>query len=237
MPADDPYTKLLLHCDGAHLSTTLIDECGKTVTRNGPTCLLTGGIRKFGNSSLYLGGDSSYLSFAASSDFNMQAAGDWTVDFWFNPMAIDARAFAHFVSGVGGANKGLHIHLDELNIVVDDGMNASGLSAGNIILYYEWNHLAVVRESGTLKIYLNGVMIDSEAAQDYGDADSTLLIGRYLGGGSMKYFWGFFDEFRVSKGIARWTANFTPPTRPYAIYKPYLIQNRNRFRATGISLG
>jgi hypothetical protein len=28
-------------------------------------------------------------------------------------------------------------------------------------------------------------------------------------------FNGWLDEFRISKGIARWTSNFTPPTAPY----------------------
>jgi hypothetical protein len=33
--------------------------------------------------------------------------------------------------------------------------------------------------------------------------------------GGAHYFWGYLDELRVSKGSARWTAPFTPPTVAY----------------------
>ena len=47
------------------------------------------------------------------------------------------------------------------------------------------------------------------------DASVPLEIARRNIGGSECYFNGWLDEFRVSKGIARWTANFTPPAAPY----------------------
>jgi hypothetical protein len=35
---------------------------------------------------------------------------------------------------------------------------------------------------------------------------------------NVDYSWGgWLDEIRVSKGIARWTANFTPPASPYGL--------------------
>ena len=42
-----------------------------------------------------------------------------------------------------------------------------------------------------------------------------IAIGRYGENGSA-YMNGWIDEFRFSKGIARWTTNFTPPTSAYA---------------------
>ena len=33
---------------------------------------------------------------------------------------------------------------------------------------------------------------------------------------NIDFYKGELDEFRVSKGIARWTADFLPPTRPYS---------------------
>ena len=44
---------------------------------------------------------------------------------------------------------------------------------------------------------------------------SGCVIGRFFANFDDYYFKGWIDEVRVSKGIARWTSNFTPPTQPY----------------------
>jgi hypothetical protein len=41
--------------------------------------------------------------------------------------------------------------------------------------------------------------------------------------GSPLYFNGWIDEVRISKGIARWTSNFTPPTAPYSVDDPNTV--------------
>jgi len=45
--------------------------------------------------------------------------------------------------------------------------------------------------------------------------DGVFLLGRYNGATPEQYFNGWLDEFRLSKGIARWTADFTPPSEEY----------------------
>jgi hypothetical protein len=78
-----------------------------------------------------------------------------------------------------------------------------------------WHHIAVVGSSGTIKIYIDGVAQGNTAAQGtIIDSSSSYGVGR-AGDYSGLYFNGWIDEFRVSKGIARWTSNFTPPTAPY----------------------
>jgi len=81
-----------------------------------------------------------------------------------------------------------------------------------------FHHIALVRYGSTLTIYVDGVAGATTANLSTNSINSSpnkLAVGRdgeYVGG----YFNGWIDEYRVSKGIARWTSNFTPPTIEYA---------------------
>jgi len=217
MAVDDAYTKALLHMDGADASTTFTDESGKTWTAYADAQIDTAQ-SKFGGASGLFDGTGDYISTPAHADFNMQAAGDWTVDFWYRPNATATDdAIVHFKKT--GSAQGLHVHKNGTAIVVDNGLAASGISAGNLSTA-TWYHITVVRESGTIYLYIDGVEVDSEAAQDYGDNDSNCQIAIFNVGADIANLNGWMDEFRVSKGIARWTANFTPPTAPYSGFIP-----------------
>ena len=214
---NDSLTKLLLHCDGADASTTFTDSSAsaRTVTANGNAQLDTAQ-SNFGGASLLLDGTGDYASCASSADLNMQTAGNWTVDCRVRPNNLTgSHTIAHFQSDVGGAGAGLHIYTSGTALLVDNGLVGSGLSAGTLATA-TWFHIAIVRSSGTILMFLDGTQIDSEAAQNYGDGNSTCLIGRYTSGGGITGDWnGWIDEFRVSKGVARWTANFTVPDVAY----------------------
>ena len=71
-----------------------------------------------------------------------------------------------------------------------------------------------------INMYVNGVkQTDSAAACAMGDASTVLHIGSYTGG---NYYWpGYLDEIRWSKGVARWTSNFTPPTSPHSSFSTF----------------
>ena len=72
-----------------------------------------------------------------------------------------------------------------------------------------WYHVAVVRNSGTTKLYINGTQLFSVT-------DTTNYTGTVLGVGgiySTAYLMnGYLQDLRITRGIARYTTNFTPPT-------------------------
>lgn len=78
-----------------------------------------------------------------------------------------------------------------------------------------WYHLAVTRSSGTWRIFVDGVQLGATASYSgWPDIAGLLYIGNYGNlSGDMN---GHLDEIRLSKGIARWTSNFTPPTEAYS---------------------
>jgi hypothetical protein len=106
---------------------------------------------------------------------------------------------------LGFTNNGAQIFLGRQGVAFDLSYDYTPLTA-------QWFHVAFVRSSGTLTLYINGQeKASSSTAQSY----STLSAPANLGfDGSSAFFVGYMDEFRVSD-IARWTSDFTPPTAPY----------------------
>lgn len=73
-----------------------------------------------------------------------------------------------------------------------------------------WYHFAVVKNSGNYSIYWNGTQAGASFTGTTGNSNSTLGIGVNRPNSPFWYFNGYIDEVRVSKGIARYTSNFTP---------------------------
>ena len=171
--------------------------------------------------SAFFDGASDYLQVANSSQFAL-GTGDFTIECWVK--------FSE-TSLVGGANRRIFsLHnttgnaIDKLQICIDDG---SYRTNGDLFLYsnsdqgyldvdirHEWHHIAVVRNSGTLKFYLDGVEKDSNSnTQDYspGSGSPVPLIGSR---GDKGDYSGYISNFRMVVGTAVYTSNFTVPTSP-----------------------
>jgi hypothetical protein len=82
--------------------------------------------------------------------------------------------------------------------------------------YNQWVHVAFVRYSGTTKLYLNGAYIAGAAdSSNYNGAAGAYDVGRDVDNGA--YLTGYINDLRVTKGIARYTSNFTPPTTAFPV--------------------
>lgn len=237
MAADDAYTKLLLHMDGINNGTVFTDETGKVVTRIGNTCT-TINQKKFGDTSAFFDGNGDGLDIPTSADF-MFGTGDFTVDFWLYRTA-NANQLLLSSTDNGGLficirNTG-YISIGRTN-VADDASVASGIALNT------WAHVAIARYGTALRIFVDGVQKGATFtnSQSY-NITSLVRIGYY--GTWAWYFAGYLDEFRVSKGIARWVANFTPPITAYvgrtyrtagtALLTPTIIPDLNSNPITSI---
>ena len=76
-----------------------------------------------------------------------------------------------------------------------------------------WTHLAVVRHGDTVTIYVDGKARVSKNCSNipFNSSNGVLVFGRLFTGLDGWYFMGDMDEIRVTKGLARWTGDFTPP--------------------------
>ncbi len=217
--ACDPYWNqvvLALHMDGTNGSTTFVDEKGKAVTPYGNAQISTAQ-SKFGSASAYFDGTGDYLSVPNTADLRFDT-GDFTVECFVRPTVAPGGGSNNDMT-VFGALSGsgylfFYLHNATLVPYVWDG--AAGVSGVSAVPLNAWTHLAFVRASNVLTIYVGGVAGDS-LAKTYNNSNSTetFKIGGNGGGYGNRYFNGYIDGLRVTKGVARYTANFTAPTAAY----------------------
>ena len=220
----DTSTMLLLHMDGTDGSQTFVDSSlqAHSVTAQRSARISTAQ-SKFGGASGLFGGAGDYLSLADSSDWAF-GSGDFTIDFWIRFNALPARGLvvglydqrdasqANYATFLLWNDAGTYKYVWGVNtatVRVIQSIQATTLSTNT------WYHVALVRSGNNWYIFQNGTQVGSTVsdADAVPDIKGTLLIGAYFGPAG--YLNGWFDEFRVSKGVARWTSNFIPPTAPY----------------------
>jgi hypothetical protein len=215
------YTKLLIHADQADgtAGTDILDsEAGtkKTITCVGGAQVDTAQYKDLTGStgSILFDGAGDYCTLLTSADWQM-GTGDFTYDFWVRWSNHAAHQYSTFFDS--GYDVGVKFFYDStanlLDLYVANGLKQISWSATDDT----WYHIAVVRASGTIKVYVNGTQVGT----DYSNSNNVsttqaLYIGAENSAGADVMSPGWIDELRISKGIARWTANFTPPTIKYA---------------------
>lgn len=211
------YTKLLIHSDGANNSTTFMDSSVNphSVTPSGNAKVSTTQ-SKFGGSSAYFDGVGDYLSSPDSEDWNF-GAGNFTIDLWVRPDNITgnkdmmsqrtASSYGSFTIYQAGANYLFYASSNGSSWDISNGQSLGTAAAGT------WTHLAVVRSGSNFYCFQDGTQTSTwtSSANFYNDSNS-LHMGSNAG---TEDFAGYLDEVRISKGVARWTSNFTAPAAAY----------------------
>ena len=226
MAVDDAFTKALLHMDGADASTTFTDESGKTWTANGNAQIDTAQ-SKFGGASGLFDGTGDYITTPDSDDFYL-GTGKFTVDFWIRFTSIGLYNFVFGQTTDANNFYGIEIRSNMIDLLSLTGAASDfNITAATTFVTGVWYHVAVVRDGTTSSdwhFFNNGIELTKTLVSGSYGGNCSNYTGVFNIGASATGFLGnplngHVDEFRFSKGIARWTANFTPPTSAYAL--PY----------------
>ena len=232
MPIDDGFTVALLHMNGPDASTVFIDEAGKTFTANGNAQIDTAQ-SKLGDASGLFDGTGDTLSSADSVDWQLDGGSNsnkWTTDFWARFNGDPGTGIQGFVQQRESASEfwSLFLNNNNLQIVIRTG----GVAVVSIQNAWNpatatWYHVACVKNgtSGYM-MFIDGTQIgttqtDTDTMPNF--AGGLLVADHFDSAGAHNYFNGWMDELRISKGIARWTANFTPPTFEYGNDKMFMV--------------
>jgi len=178
---------------------------------------LDASVKKFGSASFYFDGDTT-LKAPKNYDFDL-FSDDFTIDCWVrfdslsaNRAIVGSRYDGNNVWGIVWQTNNVLMLFGALG-----GSNRFNWQCPWTPSVDTWYHVAVVRDGSSCKMFIDG---DSKTVTDYESGwgtwtstNATLDIGLYGDGTGIMY--GYMDEFRISKGIARWTSNFTPPTSEY----------------------
>lgn len=180
---------------------------------------------KFGGSSAFFNG-SSYISFPASNDFNF-GTGDFTIECWvYWDGTYDNSGRIIYATGGAGST-------DQFGIfTLPTGVFFAGITSNTLPPVNQWCHIAATRSSGTIRLFLNGNIIASGTNSSLIGSSSVLpRIGYRVD--NFHYFSGYLDEFRLTKGISRYNADFTPSAVAFQKEKLYAIGGRGGFSNGG----
>ena len=167
--------------------------------------------------SVLFDGSGDYLSVASSSDFTL-GTGDFTIEFWAYPSNFTNRG-TFYDSRPSSGTTGITIGHESSSGEIKVYMNAS--SGSDIAVQStdfntgSWQHVAVTRESGTVKLFIGGVLKDTGTAADDMNNTNAVNIGyKTNSSSSFNYYNGYISNFRIVKGTAVYTSNFTVTSSP-----------------------
>ena len=178
-----------------------------------------------------------YNVLTGTEDLNF-GGGDFTIEWWdWRSDAADSRpgmvrwtatkTYQPFLIGwAGGGIMYAYASNDAANWNVVSGLSLGSMTA-NV-----WSHRAVVRKSGIFYGFKDGVLQSSYAGSSlpiYSVGNDAMFVGVWNAEGAQYWGYGLIDELRISKGIGRWTANFTPPTVPYLPDNTMLLMHFDSF--------
>ena len=173
----------------------------------------------------YFDGTGDYITAPQSTNLDL-GSGNWTLETWIYPTSNSGNR--RVINKQNGANAWIfRLNASGSGSVAYFEIDGSGIVTGTTVIpNNSWAHIAIVRNSNTVTIYVNGV---SDASATYSGTPSApnavTGIGAYAGGPS-EYFFGYISNARFVKGSAVYTAAFTPPTAPLtAITNTSLLTN------------
>lgn len=220
-----PKVEALLPFDGTNgaTSTTDLSDRGYTVTFGGDAEISTAQ-SKFGGSSLSLDGNGDYVDLPRAT--NQLVSEDFTIEFWFR---INSGAgsetvglFGSYYTGDGSGEGMLMQSTATYNQVFfqwhygDSDWAYLNQTQGTrtALSNNTWYHVAVTRSGNTWRLFLNGTQEDSVTQSGaLSDSGSTTRLGNYGPSGTASHgLNGYIEDFRITRGVARYTSNFTAPT-------------------------
>jgi hypothetical protein len=139
----------------------------------------------------------------------------FTGELWFYPTNVAGAG--RIIGQADSSNSGrLSLNLETDGRIRLYWNGANNLYSTNSISDNQWHHIAFVRKNnGYLAVYVNGT--ETELAQDNNNRSvdgSPTRIGSQGPSYFPSYIQGYIQDLRITNGLARYTANFTPPSAP-----------------------
>ena len=225
MALDDAYTTSLIHFEGANGSTVFLDENGVTWINSATPVISTAQYKFQTSSGLFVESEEDCLYRTAASDIANFTVGsdDFTLEMWLYP---NGNSDAPIIFNTGGNFNNsdtpyiLGLNSDRVPTFGASGasrVNAGG-AASDALSTGAWHHIAGTRNGDNIYLFLDGYQVATAGLAGPIAAPAGMYIGKryYLAVGYA--FNGYIDEFRFSKGIARYTgATYAVPNAPFGI--------------------
>jgi hypothetical protein len=191
-------------------NSAVLDSTGKNLVTTLGTAQTSTAAVKYGSSSLaFSGAVGTYATIPSSLGYAM-GTGDYTVECWIYPTAFPAT---WRIITRGDGNGSLIGDATGQLLYYYSGSSYIAIPAAGGVAVNTWSHVAVSRTSGVTRIFHNGVA-KASVTESTAMGATDLTLGSYSGG-SQNYA-GYIDDFRITKGVSRYTNSFQVPSSPVA---------------------
>jgi len=221
-PTNVANTALLLNFTNAGI----FDQTAKTVLETVGDAKITTSVYKYGTGSISYDGSGDYILVKPTQDLEF-GSGDFTIEFWWYPTSTSRQGLYHGSFGTdwsigidyGAAAGKIGIWASSTgsswNLITADNSQGQGTTT---VSQNAWNHIAFVRSGTTWMLFVNGnrdLNLTGISGTIVNRATSQKAIGCWWSTGAMAQASGYMDDFRITKGYARYTSNFTAPTAAF----------------------
>ncbi len=228
----DPYISyldLLAHLDGTNGGTSFPEMTGKTITALGSVTTQTG-TKKFGTASAYFDGTGDALTVVQNASLDFAVDTPFTIEAQVKPDAIthaDLRTIyanydwltaTHKVQCILAIDTTGYLRFEAWQNLTTWQI----ITHSQILSTADFQHVAVSYDGTNFHLSVNGVVettartISSFMSYDYRHFIGACGLYNVTGPGAPGLgMEGYIDEVRVTNGVARYTANFTPPTSAF----------------------
>jgi hypothetical protein len=199
----------------------IIDQSGRNNLTTVGDAKISTVQKKYGSSSMLFDGTGDYLKIPNSQNFNF-GSGNFTVEGWVYCTNTSSRQDIFTTpanaSGFTGLSFAIYNGNFDLTMSWTGAWDILFATAGSVSAN-TWYHFAVVRNGGTVTVYINGTSTYSNSGLStsslvFGSDPATISYGR-VNQSDARYLYGYIDDLRITKGFARYTANFTAPTETF----------------------
>lgn len=197
---------VLLHMEGAAGGSTFVDVGGHTVRADGAARI--GTTARFGSGGAVFDGSGAQLVVAPRArELVFEGAEPFTMEAWVNGTGT---IFSCDSYGLLLAIKDARTLYVWVNGVLP--WDYTGTAAGTVP--EGWHHVALSYDGATYRWFIDGAMTLQQAGRLSSQTNDFLVVGGY-GSGVQPWFNGAIDEVRITRGVARYTAPFAPPTAAF----------------------
>ena len=163
-------------------------------------------VKKYGTGSIAFDGTGDYLA-APSMSSNTMGTGDFTIEMWVYPTTVTGT---FYLCSIGSEAAGRYVVMLVNGVVVTNLYGSGNATLGGSVSATTWTHIAISRSGSTIRGFVNGTVLGTTETNSSSIGNGPLKIASDSSGGNT--FNGYIDDFRLTKGLARYTSSFTAPT-------------------------
>ena len=222
-----------------------VGTSGQALVSNG-TGVQWGALSPGYNYSSQFNGSNQFLSIAANSAFNL-GTNNFTIEGWIYPTALPStngisNILAQFDTGTGTTAFlfALYNNAGTMQILMQptSGVTQTAISGTYSFAVNTWYHVAAVRNSNNIYLYVNGAQVGTTTAysSSINTSSTALTVGARLNNGAWQLgFSGFISNLRFVNGTAVYTSAFTTPTSTLSVITNTVLLTCNSITPTSDS--